>query len=39
MKRLATILCLLVLGLGMSGCSKCGWFLDGSRACKADAPR
>jgi hypothetical protein len=38
-RRLATILCLLALGLSVSACSKCGWFLDGNRACKSDVPR
>jgi hypothetical protein len=39
-RRLATILCLLVLGLAAGGCSKCGplWG-EGARACHADTPR
>lgn len=40
-KRLATILCLILLGLSAGGCSKCGWLWDeGGRACRSDtAPR
>lgn len=39
-RRLATILCIFVLGLGLAGCSKCGWFWDqGTHSCRAEAPR
>ena len=39
-KRLAAILCLLIVGLSLGGCSKCGWLWDErGRACHADAPR
>ena len=39
-KRLAAILCLVVLGLSLGGCSRCGWLWDEApRACRADAPR
>jgi len=40
-RRLATILCVLVLALSAGGCTKCGWlWQDGARACHADgAPR
>jgi hypothetical protein len=39
-RKLATIVCLLALGLGVSGCSKCGfWWDQGSRSCHAEAPR
>ena len=37
--RLTAILCLLVVGLALGGCSKCGWLWDNTRACHADAPR
>ena len=26
--RLAAIVCLLVVGLGLGGCTKCGWLWD-----------
>lgn len=39
-KRVATILCLILLGLGVSGCTKCGWLWDDlGRACKAEMPK
>jgi hypothetical protein len=39
-RRLATILCLLVLGLAVGGCSKCGPLWDQSgHACHAETPR
>jgi hypothetical protein len=39
-KRLAAILCLIVLALALGGCTKCGWIWDeGARSCRADAPR
>ena len=39
-KRLAAIVCLIVLGLSAGGCTKCGWIWEQSpRACRADAPR
>jgi hypothetical protein len=39
-KRLAAIICLVVLGLSLGGCSKCGWFWqDSGRACHGDVPR
>jgi len=38
--RIAAVLCLIVLGLSLGGCSKCGWIWEQSgRACHADAPR
>jgi hypothetical protein len=37
-KRLLAILCLVVLGLSLAGCSKCGWFWQDTRACRADMP-
>ncbi|MDP2298692.1 MAG: hypothetical protein Q8M24_24915 [Pseudolabrys sp.] len=39
--RAAAIVCLVVLGLSLGGCSKCGgWFWeDGSRACRTVMPR
>ncbi|MDI1344894.1 MAG: peptidylprolyl isomerase [Pseudolabrys sp.] len=39
-KRLATILCLGLLGLALGGCTKCGWIWnDSPHACRADAPK
>jgi hypothetical protein len=39
-QRLAAILCLIVLGLALGGCTRCGWIWnEGARACHADAPR
>ena len=39
-KRLATILCLGLLGLSLGGCTKCGWIWnDSPHACRADAPK
>lgn len=33
-QRCAAILCLLLLGLGLAGCTKCGWVWEqGGRAC------
>ncbi len=37
--RLAAILCLVIVGLALGGCTKCGWIWDDARACHADAPR
>jgi hypothetical protein len=38
--RLTAILCLLIVGLALGGCTKCGWLWDGhGRACHAEAPR
>jgi hypothetical protein len=39
-KRLAAILCLVVLGLSLGGCTKCGWLWDDwGKACRADLPK
>jgi|PersoiStandDraft_1058852.scaffolds.fasta_scaffold11662_2 hypothetical protein len=39
-KRLAAILCLVVLGFSLGGCTKCGWFWEqGGRACHAEPLR
>jgi hypothetical protein len=39
-QRVAAILCLVVLGLCLGGCSKCGWFWDeGARSCHAEPLR
>jgi hypothetical protein len=39
-QRLAAILCLIVLGLALGGCTRCGWIWEQSpRSCHADAPR
>jgi hypothetical protein len=38
--RLAAVICLVLLGLGLGGCTKCGWLWDqGLRSCHFDAPR
>ena len=37
--RPALILSLLLLGLALGGCTKCGWLWDNAHACRADAPR
>jgi hypothetical protein len=38
--RLAAIFFLVILGLGLGGCSKCGWLWEeGGRACRAETPR
>ena len=39
-QRSAAILCLLLLGLGLAGCSKCGWIWEqGGRACHTEQTR
>jgi hypothetical protein len=39
-RRAATIICLVILGLGLAGCTKCGWLWDEApRSCRAEAPR
>ena len=39
-KRLAATVCLVLLGLSLAGCTKCGWLWDQSpRSCHSDAPR
>jgi len=39
-QRLVAILCLALLGLSLSGCTKCGWLWnENGRACHSDAPR
>jgi hypothetical protein len=39
-QRVAAILCLVVLGLSLGGCTKCGWLWDDlGRACKAEMPK
>ena len=39
-KRLAATVCLVLLGLSLGGCAKCGWLWDQSpRSCHSDAPR
>jgi TM2 domain-containing membrane protein YozV len=40
LKRLAAFICLVLLGLSLSGCTKCGWLWDQPpRSCHSDAPR
>ncbi|HEY8267314.1 MAG TPA: hypothetical protein VIG34_01460 [Xanthobacteraceae bacterium] len=41
-RRLATLFCILALGLGLGGCDKCGdWFggNPGPQSCKDDTRR
>ncbi len=39
-KRAAVILCLVLLGLSLGSCTKCGWLWDDlGRACKAELPK
>ncbi len=39
-KRIAAIVCLVLLGLSLGGCTKCGWLWDQPpRSCRSDAPR
>jgi hypothetical protein len=39
-KRLAAFLCLCLLAMSLTGCSKCGWlWAQSGRACHAEAPR
>jgi hypothetical protein len=39
-RRFAAILCVVALGLSMSGCTKCGWLWnDWGKACHADLPK
>ncbi|HEX3948239.1 MAG TPA: hypothetical protein VHW95_00145 [Steroidobacteraceae bacterium] len=38
-RRALAILCLLSIGLGLAGCTKCGWLWDeNTHSCHADAP-
>jgi len=38
-RRLAAILCLALIGLSLTGCTKCGWiWQDGASVCRSDAP-
>ncbi|MFY9757577.1 MAG: peptidylprolyl isomerase [Pseudolabrys sp.] len=40
MKRIAVVTCLILLGLSLAGCTKCGWLWnEGARGCHSDAPR
>ena len=39
-KQIAAIVCLVLLGLSLGGCTKCGWLWDQPpRSCHSDAPR
>ena len=39
--RLAAAICLIVLGLSLGGCTKCGWLWNdqGPGTCHSDTPR
>ena len=38
-KRVAAILFLVLVGLSLGGCSRCGWLWDqGPRSCHSDSP-
>jgi len=39
--RATAVILLLVLGLSLGGCTKCGWLFDqpGPGTCRSDAPR
>jgi len=41
LQRCAVILCLLLLGLSLGGCSPCGWIWDEGKpgACRSDTPK
>jgi hypothetical protein len=40
MKRIAVVTCLILLGLSLGACTKCGWLWnEGPRGCHSDAPR
>jgi hypothetical protein len=40
MKQIAVVACLILLGLSLGGCTKCGWLWnEGPRGCHSDAPR
>jgi hypothetical protein len=40
-RRLAAIAGLVLLGLSLAGCTKCGWIWEDAapHACRADTPR
>jgi hypothetical protein len=39
-QRLAAVLCLVLLALSLSGCTKCGWLWnENGRACHSDTAR
>jgi hypothetical protein len=39
--RTAAVISLVLLGLSLDGCTKCGWLFDqpGPGTCRSDAPR
>jgi hypothetical protein len=39
--RLAALLCIVLLGLSLGGCTKCGWLWNdqGPGTCHSDTPR
>jgi len=40
MKRTTAIVCLILFGLSLGGCTKCGWLWnEGPRGCHSDSPR
>jgi hypothetical protein len=39
-KRVAAAIFLVLLGVSLDGCTKCGWLWEqGPRSCHSDAPR
>jgi len=39
LRPLTVIACILLLGLSLSGCTKCGWIWEDWHACHSVAPR
>jgi hypothetical protein len=40
MKRTIATICLILLGLSVGGCTKCGWlWSEAPRGCHSDSPR
>jgi hypothetical protein len=40
MKQMIAIICLILLGLSLGGCTKCGWIWnEAPRSCHSDSPR
>jgi len=40
MRRAVSLICIIIVGLSLGACTKCGWLWDqGPRSCHSDAPR